>query len=693
MQRWVAAAAVVLTATALPATTVSAQPSTGPLVTIMFGRAMWSQSETCRAVPGQPTVVEVAEHLRRRGVRATGVVVPARTSEHGVQCLNGNLYPSWDELATLRDSYGWNFVSNGLNRVDITALSPAQQRNESCGSLPPFEAHGHHRAWGMYGPGTNRVTPAISTNLISTCFAFTRYYSGTSINRSKAAAPPYYVLTDDTGGGDCAVGPCTGSSGIGKQYRTPAQIIPQFTAATSDEWVVFSTYKLVTGSKSTGNRRWDCTSPDPNKHWTNEIESYCLDDFLAVMDAIPEGSIVTDPADVAQRWNRVPPTATVRPIGPYQALPSPLHGFGEFYPLPSPTRIVDTRATADPLDAGERRRVQISGMAGVPADANMVTLNLTVTAPSSPGWLAVTPSGSPPSPVSNVNFGLHETTANLVTARVGGGGGIDVVMGTGSGHVLIDVVGWFGSDRTLAPGAKLTTQLPTRKLDTRSSGRVGPGDVVAVHVVPPGTGVTGVVMNLTGTAPTATTFVTAYPGDHPRPIASSLNLVAGQTKANLVMLRVPPSGVVNLYNSAGATHLIVDVLGTFRPAAAGDNSPSGRLLPLVSPVRLLDTRATGQPPAGPSDVRWDLSSLELPAPTPVDAVVMNLTATGASSTTFLTVHAAGTPVPVASNLNLAPGRAAANQTVGELSAANALQIFNESGEVDYIIDVTAVIMA
>jgi hypothetical protein len=323
----------------------------------------------------------------------------------------------------------------------------------------------------------------------------------------------------------------------------------------------------------------------------------------------------------------------------------------------------------------------------------MVTLNVTVTAPSAPGWLAVTPSGSAPSSVSNVNFGVHETTANLVTARLGVGGGIDVVMGAGSGHVVIDVAGWFGSDRTLAPGAKVTTQTPTRKLDTRSSGRVGPGGVVGVQAAPPNAGVTGVIMNLTGTAPTATTFVTAYPGDHPRPIASSLNLAAGRTKANLVMVRVPPNGLVNLYNAAGATHLIVDVVGTFRPAAAGDSSPSGRLLPLMAPVRLLDTRAEAHRPGGPSDVRWDLSSLELPAPTPVDGVVMNLTATGATSETFLTVHAAGTTVPVASNLNLVPGKAVANQAVAELSATNALQIFNESGEVDYIIDVTAVIMA
>ena len=68
-------------------------------------------------------------------------------------------------------------------------------------------------------------------------------------------------------------------------------------AAKPDTWVVLSTYKLVEGAKLTPGRRWDCTDPDPQKHWTSEVESYCIVDLLAALDALPPGVQVVDPRD------------------------------------------------------------------------------------------------------------------------------------------------------------------------------------------------------------------------------------------------------------------------------------------------------------------------------------------------------------------------------------------------------------
>ena len=155
-------------------------PPRGPFVTLLLGRSMWAQSEAGRAVAGQPTLADIAPLLAQRGVRATGVIVPARTAESGIRNIDGNLYPSWTELAQLRDRYGWTFVSNGQNRADVVNLPPAARYAEVCGSLNAFRSHGHLRAWGMYGPGSNRITPAIATNLVGTCFSFVRYYWGTA---------------------------------------------------------------------------------------------------------------------------------------------------------------------------------------------------------------------------------------------------------------------------------------------------------------------------------------------------------------------------------------------------------------------------------------------------------------------------------------------------------------------------------
>jgi hypothetical protein len=283
-------------------------PPSGPFVTLLLGRSMWVQSESGQAVPGQPTLADIAPLLAQRGVAATGVIVPGRTAESGIQNINGNLYPSWAELAQLRDQYGWSFVSNGQNRVNVINLSPAERYAEVCGSLDAFYAHGHMRAWGMYGPNSNNITADIATNLVATCFSFVRYYWGNNLNsRSAVTAPPYYVHTDDTHGGSCNLSPCTGSASVGS-YMLPSEMVSDLQAAGPDQWVVLSTYKLLTGSKFSGNRRWDCTSPDPRKHWTSELESYCLNDLLAALDAIKPGSVVTDPATVGEAWGRLPST-------------------------------------------------------------------------------------------------------------------------------------------------------------------------------------------------------------------------------------------------------------------------------------------------------------------------------------------------------------------------------------------------
>ena len=175
----------------------AAAAETGPFVTLLIGRSMWTQSEGGQVVPGQPTLLDVAEALAAQGVRATGVVVPARTLESGILDYNGNLYPSWQELGVLRDQYGWSFVSNGQNRVDITTLPRDEQFAESCGSLAAFESHGHLRAWGMYGPGSNNITDEIATNVVGTCFGFTRLYWGNNLNdRAVVTQPPYYAYTE-----------------------------------------------------------------------------------------------------------------------------------------------------------------------------------------------------------------------------------------------------------------------------------------------------------------------------------------------------------------------------------------------------------------------------------------------------------------------------------------------------------------
>jgi hypothetical protein len=79
----------------------------------------------------------------------------------------------------------------------------------------------------------------------------------------------------------------------------------------------------------------------------------------------------------------------------------------------------------------------------------------------------------------------------------------------------------------------------------------------------PASGVNGVAINLTVTNGTAPSHLTLFPSDASRPLASDINFVAGQTVANLVLVKLGIDGRVLVYNAAGTTDVVVDVLGWF----------------------------------------------------------------------------------------------------------------------------------
>ena len=74
-------------------------------------------------------------------------------------------------------------------------------------------------------------------------------------------------------------------------------------------------------------------------------------------------------------------------------------------------------------------------------------------------------------------------------------------------------------------------------------------------------------------------------------------------------------------------------------------------------------------------------------PEGASAVVVNVTATGASAATDLRVWPAGEPVPNVSNLNVGAGGTVPNLVVVKVGDGGAINIRNQSGEVHVIADV------
>ena len=166
-----------------------------------------------------------------------------------------------------------------------------------------------------------------------------------------------------------------------------------------------------------------------------------------------------------------------------------------------------------------------------------------------------------------------QTVPNLVVAKVGADGNVDLYNLQGSVHLIADVAAWFPTT------SGFTSLSPQRLLDTRAGngavrGPVGADSVTTLHVTGrggvPADGVGAVVLNVTVTEATAPGFVTVYPTGAGRPTASNLNFVPGQTVPNLVVAKVGADGNVDLYNLQGSVHLIADVAGWF--SAAGSDS-------------------------------------------------------------------------------------------------------------------------
>ena len=112
----------------------------------------------------------------------------------------------------------------------------------------------------------------------------------------------------------------------------------------------------------------------------------------------------------------------------------------------SPARILDTRSgVGGPVAAvgpGGVRSLTVTGVGGVPSGGvGAVVLNVTVTQPSVGGFLTVYPFGESRPMASNLNFVAGQTVPNLVIAKVGSDGKVNLYNAAGNTHVIADVGG------------------------------------------------------------------------------------------------------------------------------------------------------------------------------------------------------------------------------------------------------------
>lgn len=372
-----------------------------------------------------------------------------------------------------------------------------------------------------------------------------------------------------------------------------------------------------------------------------------------------------------------------------------------------PIRLADSRPGAQfvtfdgladgttPVAAGTFVEVPVGGRGPIPDDAAGAILNVTATGPAAPGYFTLYDCTAERPLASTVNYAVAQTVPNLAVAKLSAAGTV-CIYSKADAHVVVDATGY------LPAGSQLTPVTPARLLDTRPGSQqitidsvdpTGPvaGDAtIEVRVAgrgPVPAGASAALLNITVTEPGAPGHVTAWPCDPDRPLASTVNYIAGQTVANAAFVKLSPDGAVCLA-AKSATHLVIDVTGWL---------PAGTELAPVTPVRLLDTRPgphqitiDATDPAGPVPAE---TMIEVPiagrGPVPADAAtaLVNITATEPLAPGYVTAFSCTPTRPTASNLNYVAGQTVPNAAIVKLSPTGTLCLFTKS-TTHLIVDVT-----
>ena len=234
--------------------------------------------------------------------------------------------------------------------------------------------------------------------------------------------------------------------------------------------------------------------------------------------------------------------------------------------------------------------------------------------------------------------------------------------------VSLNLSGVVGARGTYYPLA------PSRIMDTRTGNgapkaKLGPNGTINLQVTGrggvPSEGVSAVVLNVTVTESTASSYLTVYPAGQSKPTASSLNFQKGWVRSNSVTVAVGAGGKVAINNFTGYTHVIVDVTGFY----TSDNSLvysgrglGGQLQP-VPPLRLFDSRsAWGKKLPGGYQLRAGVN-YGTEANRRMRAVVLNITAVSPSANGFLTAWNGEWPAPDTSTVNYSAGSITSNLAI------------------------------
>lgn len=390
----------------------------------------------------------------------------------------------------------------------------------------------------------------------------------------------------------------------------------------------------------------------------------------------------------------------------------------QYYPLPKPIRLFDTRAPIpgfaacaylnQPLAANtevvKQARITCDGIT-IPASAMAIVANATIVNPADAGFAIIWPDGQTRPPVSNLNFTAGQTVPNAFTVGLSSSGNFRIYT-TSSTHFIVDITGYYAP-----PGAVglyyHPLPKPIRLFDTRAPiqgfaaceylSQSIPADselLKSAHITCDGVTIPNdalaIAGNATVVAPAADGFITLWPNGQPRPPVSNLNYVTGQIVPNAFTVGLDNLGRFRTYTYS-ATHFIVDVTGYYSLSPVDANGSGLLYSPLSKPIRLFDTRAPipgfaaceylNQPLATNAELvkSAHITCDGVTIPNSARAVYGNATAVTALGNGFITLFPDGQTRPPVSNLNYVTGQTVPNAFIVGLSGTGEFRTYSYTG--------------
>ncbi len=390
----------------------------------------------------------------------------------------------------------------------------------------------------------------------------------------------------------------------------------------------------------------------------------------------------------------------------------------QFYPLPAPIRLLDTRPGQPGCDApgakipGGTSRTQTarrtcSGQT-IPANAMAITGNIT-TVESGGGFLTLYPSDVTQPTVANSNFLPNEILNNVFTVGLGEPDGAFKIFVTSNTDVVIDVTGYYAPP---GMGGLYFHPLPkpVRLLETRTGfpgcntpGATIPADTDVTQTAPlTCDGVTipanasAIVGNATVVNNVSGGFLTLFPANVTRPLVANSNFTPGQIMNAPFTVGLSPAGQFKVYSTT-VTDLVIDVLGYYSPDATDINGQGLLYTGLQRPVRLLDTRAVASGCTTPGVPITAGSTLTQVARGTCDGIVIentaaaivgNATVVNTLGSGYLTFWPSSATQPTVATSNFTVGQIFNRHFIVGLGAADgAFKIFS-SATTDLVIDVS-----